>query len=164
MGASEACTQANGNVGTRTCGVGQNGYILGACKPASCTGSEMTCATADARPGVAQCVQGRSASACGIAGACTPGAVQSVSLEGCTTNCALAGGVWQWQEAPCNTPLVLAFNRREHVEFTRPAGEFALAGDAVSLPTDWVSARTPWLAINRDGDGRIEDGRELFDG
>ncbi len=161
MGATQSCAQPNGNVGTRACEPGQDGYVWGSCNPASCTGMEMACVTADSKQGVAQCVRGQSASACGLAGECTPGATEGYGQFGCERDCALVGGTWSWQDQPCNTPLVLAFDR-EHVEFTRAAGEFDLAGRAASVPTDWVSARTPWLAIDLDGDGRIGDGRELF--
>ncbi|HEY0253560.1 MAG TPA: hypothetical protein VGC41_18635 [Kofleriaceae bacterium] len=47
-----------------------------------------------------------------------------------------------------NTPLVIAFDR-EHVEFTAGA------------PYDQPTAETPWLAIDRNHDGRIESS-ELF--
>jgi hypothetical protein len=62
---------------------------------------------------------------------------------------------------PCGTPLVLAFDG-ERVEFTRAAGAFDVMGLAMSVDTDWVSAATPWLAVDLDGDGAIDDGRELF--
>jgi hypothetical protein len=161
VGATQSCTQDNQNVGSRACEAGQDGYVWGACNPASCTGATMTCATPDSGEGVAQCSNGQSASACGLAGACTPGAVESYGYYSCEETCALLDGTWQWQAQPCDTPLVLAFDR-EPVEFTRVPGEFDLAGRAASVPTDWVSARTPWLAMDLDGNGRIDDGRELF--
>jgi hypothetical protein len=161
MGATQSCTEQDGSVGARSCEVGQDGYVWGTCDPATCTGSQMTCVMPDSQPGVAQCDDGQSASACGLAGACTPGAVRSDGFEGCEDACTLSAGTWQWQEEPCDTPLVLAFDR-EHVEFTRTPGEFDLAGRAAPVATDWVSARTPWLAMDLDGNGRIDDGRELF--
>lgn len=58
------------------------------------------------------------------------------------------------------TPLVLAFHR-ERVTFAASAGTFPLrAGDPVA--TDWPTASTPWLALDRDGNGTIDSGRELF--
>jgi hypothetical protein len=38
---------------------------------------------------------------------------------------------------------------------------FALVA-GTSAVLDWPEARTPWLAMDRDGDGRIGDGAELF--
>lgn len=60
-----------------------------------------------------------------------------------------------------STPLVLSFDSAP-VVFTHPAGNFDLAGHAASFDTDWVAAATPWLAVDLDGNGRIDDGRELF--
>jgi hypothetical protein len=59
------------------------------------------------------------------------------------------------------TPIVLAF-AGESVEFTRPLGEFDLFGRSASVGTDWVSGATPWLAVDIDGNGAIDDGSELF--
>jgi hypothetical protein len=161
LGALESCTQDGGNVGSRGCEAGQYGTVWGACGPAKCSGQEIACTTADSQPGVAQCVNGLSASACGLAGECTPGAAQSYGTYGCEQVCSLGISGWQWQDMPCDTPLVLAFDG-DAVDFTRASGAFDLAGRDASIATRWVSARTPWLALDIDGNGRIDDGRELF--
>jgi hypothetical protein len=59
------------------------------------------------------------------------------------------------------TPLVLAF-RGEAVQFnTAVAAGFDLTG-TMSVRTDWPTSTTPWLALDRNGNGRIDDGGELF--
>ncbi len=60
----------------------------------------------------------------------------------------------------CDTPLVLAFEG-EPIDFVSTTGEFAFHR-AEPVTSDWPSARTPWLAIDRDGDGAITSGAELF--
>jgi hypothetical protein len=60
-----------------------------------------------------------------------------------------------------STPLVLAFER-EPVQFTQALGEFDVVGSGASFATDWVGTATPWLAVDLDGNGSIDDGRELF--
>jgi hypothetical protein len=57
------------------------------------------------------------------------------------------------------TPLVLSFDAAP-VQFLATDGTFDLGGGVVH--TDWPDARTPWLALDRDGNGRIDDGTELF--
>jgi hypothetical protein len=69
-------------------------------------------------------------------------------------------GSWRWNEAQCNTPLVVSFDDAP-VEFTRAEATFAIG---VSERTEWVSAKTPWVALDRDGSGCIESARELFAG
>jgi hypothetical protein len=61
----------------------------------------------------------------------------------------------------CNTPLVLSFDGAP-VEWLHDASHGFDVNGGMSLVTDWPTARTPWLAIDRDGDGKIGDGRELF--
>lgn len=39
---------------------------------------------------------------------------------------------------------------------------FDLAGDGVFKPTSFVAGNTAFLALDRNGNGRIDDGRELF--
>jgi len=59
------------------------------------------------------------------------------------------------------TPLVLAF-RGEAVQFnTAVAAGFDLTG-TMTVRTDWPTSTTPWLALDRNGNGRIDDGGELF--
>ncbi len=61
-----------------------------------------------------------------------------------------------------STPLVLSFDRAP-VAFTADASAaFDLTGGAMSAVTDWPAAATPWLALDRDRDGAIDDGGELF--
>ena len=61
----------------------------------------------------------------------------------------------------CDTPLVLALDAQPVVFDTASSARFAFhAGDAVA--TDWPSAETPWIAIDRDGNGAITTGAELF--
>jgi hypothetical protein len=61
-----------------------------------------------------------------------------------------------------STPLVLSFDGEE-AEFTAGASAvFDLTGLAQSRATDWPTAKTPWLALDRDDDGTIGDGTELF--
>lgn len=59
------------------------------------------------------------------------------------------------------TPLVLAF-AGEAVQFNSAvAAGFDLTG-TMSVITDWPTSTTPWLALDRNGNGRIDDGGELF--
>ena len=64
------------------------------------------------------------------------------------------------------TPLVLAFDADQRVNFTAASGsaEFDLSDeqDGSATVSDWPTAATPWLARDTNDDGRIESGRELF--
>lgn len=62
----------------------------------------------------------------------------------------------------CNTPLVLVWDERA-VEFSSAqTATFDLSGMGMSHTSDWPTAATPWLALDRDGDGAIGSGEELF--
>jgi hypothetical protein len=62
----------------------------------------------------------------------------------------------------CPTPLVLSFDDAPITYASHDLVAFDLTGDGVSIATDWPSSDTPWLALDRDGDGAIADGKELF--
>ena len=72
---------------------------------------------------------------------------------------------WHGESSPSNdlcgdnTPLVVAFDD-QRVELTA-GGSFAFQ-PGVPTATDWPTAATPWIALDRDGDGRITSGAELF--
>lgn len=61
-----------------------------------------------------------------------------------------------------STPLVLAFDDAPVTFGSNAGGAFDLVADGQCHGSDWPSARTPWLALDRDGNGSIDDGRELF--
>jgi hypothetical protein len=57
-----------------------------------------------------------------------------------------------------DTPLVLSFDGAA-VEYGSGGRPFALGRCAA---TDWPTAETPWLALDRDHSGQIDGGHELF--
>jgi hypothetical protein len=60
----------------------------------------------------------------------------------------------------CNTPLVISLDGTP-IELAASAGTFAFHPGSPAA-TDWPAASTPWLALDRDGDGAITSGAELF--
>jgi hypothetical protein len=82
-------------------------------------------------------------------------------------DCLLYGGVPDWntnhgEEDGCNTPLVLSFDGRPAELEPARAATFDLDVAGGCITTDWPAASTPWLALDVDGNGTIESGRELF--
>jgi len=115
------------------------------------TGGAATCASYQG-----PCVPGASQEC----GSCIPegssqvcGSQVCVATDGCTS-------AWGDCLGP-NTPLVLSFDGAPVEYLADRAHTFDVSGVS-SLVTDWPSARTPWLALDRDGSGSIEDGGELF--
>ncbi|KYG06335.1 calcium-binding protein [Sorangium cellulosum] len=74
-------------------------------------------------------------------------------------------GVPTWtgcQSSSVSTPLVLSFDQRPVEYLTAMTGAFDLTGLGATIATDWPTAATPWLALDRDGNGSIDGGAELF--
>jgi hypothetical protein len=166
-GDTESCVRDNGDVGLRACDGDQGGFAWGACAPAPCTGFEGSCTTPSGQAGDATCTGGTLRGGCGVIGDCAP---TPAGYYDCET-CVLTDGQWTLEtscpdsgdssSSSSGTPLVLSFHQ-ERVGFTRASGSFDLFGHAATIPTDWVSSATPWLARDLDGNGRIDDGGELF--
>ena len=98
---------------------------------------------------------------------CEEGDARSCEQDGApgTQHCDPTDEGPRWSEcfvSSGSTPLVLSFDGRA-VEYGREMrGTFDLTGLGVSVATDWPTAATPWLALDRDGNGTIDSGEELF--
>lgn len=123
------------------------------------------CKTADGKPGARTCEIGELGyvwSACFPTAGCRPGDGYACGGPyGGSATCALVNDEWRYPPTACSTPLVLAFDD-EPVAFTNPPGAFDLAGRDSLVRTDWVSESTPWLVLDRNANGTIDDGSELF--
>ena len=102
---------------------------------------------------------------------CVPGETRSCGLgeglEDLSESCRLYDGVPDWDSSQgdfdgCNTPLVLSFDGLPARMNAAGAATFDLDGTGGCITTDWPAAQTPWLALDRDGNGSIDSGRELF--
>jgi len=87
--------------------------------------------------------------------------------EPCTIACIVVDGVpryedYNWELGKCETPLVLSFDGAPVQMQPAPAATFDISDAGGCTTTDWPAAVTPWLALDRDGNGAIESGRELF--
>jgi hypothetical protein len=99
---------------------------------------------------------------------CTPGETKPCfdgpSPFNLTMTCSLVANQYcttEWSRGDCNTPLVLSFDGAP-IEYLADRHHAFDINGSQSLVTDWPTAKTPWLAIDRDGNGRIDDGSELF--
>lgn len=72
--------------------------------------------------------------------------------------------VWvdDYDSASCWTPLVLRFDEVRLELSVAGARTFDISGTGACLTTDWPGPATPWLVLDRDGDGAIADAREMF--
>jgi len=143
-------------------------------EPEACAadGDTKACTTESGEVGIARCGIDSDRdfqlfySACGSVDVCSPGETASCGFSdptfaGLERGCVLADGAWKWDEFGCNTPLVLSFDNAP-VAFTQAAGWFDLVGAGLSATHDWVSAATPWLVLDKNDNGSIDDGSELF--
>lgn len=63
---------------------------------------------------------------------------------------------------PPGCPLAVSFDGAPIELGPTPAHDFDLRGSTSCAEADWPSPTTPWLVFDRDGNGTIDDGRELF--
>ena len=156
-GASRACMTEDGEAGTQFCDSG-----WGPCL------TQLTCT-----PGDSQCCEGWGTGEDDGGGSTSEGGGgdddETGGGGGCevTEQCQLYGGVPDWNTYHgdwdgCNTPLVLSFDGRPAELEPARAATFDLDVAGGCITTDWPAAATPWLALDVDGNGTIDSGRELF--
>ncbi len=95
---------------------------------------------------------------------CTPGdevpACPEI-LPSATDVCIVDGCYPEWLKDPCLTPLVLVPEGRTVAFLPASPGAVPLDVPGCAQP-DWPTADTPWLALDRDGDGFVRPPAELF--
>lgn len=99
-------------------------------------------------------------SRCAVEHACVPGEARSCTVG--TAPCVvLEDDTLDFAECGF-TPLAIDLGD-DGFAFEPAAGrKFDIVGGGVCLDVDWPVRSTAWLALDRDGDGAILDGRELF--
>lgn len=118
----------------------------------ACEGGTQFCAS----PGEAEYAWG----ACVATPACIPDPEMQDDCQGCTVGPDGVPFMYDFCGGgeDSTTPLVLNFDGA--------AVGYATAGRTFDLgrcaATDWPTAATPWLALDRDGSGAIDGGHELF--
>jgi hypothetical protein len=102
---------------------------------------------------------------------CVPGESGSCEGDG-SRRCEVIDGEPTWGECLENggdeaggegeeiTPLVVAFSDDAVALDAAGTAAFEISGECLGL--DWPTAATPWLALDLDESGSIDDGRELF--
>lgn len=169
-GETQACQPAQGSKGEQAC-VGGN---WGACKAVvECSLGQVEACTVNGQQGVRGCLPDGTWSACQPqATTPKPGSkcdqpYAAVYCEAKNAKGELTGGSMTCQPqtltwSACKvTPLVLSFDERP-VSFEAGCGPLDLSGGGAGVCLDLPTARTPWLALDRNGNGRIDDGSELF--
>lgn len=116
------------------------------------------------KPGIEECDWRGQWSECGLVTQCSPGQRLTCGdpawLPRYAGRCIVSDHRWVFHS--CDTPLALSFDGAP-VTFTDAAGVFDLRADGSPPRTSrWLSPATPWLAVDLDHSGAIEDARELF--
>jgi hypothetical protein len=108
-----------------------------------------------------------------VRGECEPGQVRLCAVQlpsrgpfrgpsSLRMHCAKAAdGSFHYDRSDCATPLVVAFDDRR-VEFVQPVEAAASFAVGPFERTEWVAARTPWLTLDTNGSGCVDDQSELF--
>lgn len=171
-GGTEATESSTGD-GTETSGGSSSGGSSGGL-PNACAEQDARhyCTTDEGTKGVQFCgvIDGLMQwSACVRYIACWPGDKRECDplVELFDQKCVLdEEGLPMWTEDPegeeCFTPLVLRFDEARPELSRAGSHAFDISGTGACLTTDWPSAATPWLVLDRDGDGGIADAREMF--